>query len=192
MALPVGLVPVLAFVLTVGISVPVTLGAQLFYQTGGDRFGSALRTAFIEAAVLYLVGILVVWAIAGGLDLWEIPVTLLASGLLALIILGMIPLVVGQRFIQRLETADRETALRFATYGWTVSMVVVFGIFVAPGGLLHGDLLSLGGPHICLAGFCGVSVLLVTAVLLEVGVAIFGPGAIGLVLHSRSIPTSRY
>ncbi len=184
MALPVGLVPVFVFVLTVGIPVPVTLGAHLFSKTGDGGFGPARRAAFIEAIVLYLVGILVVWAIAGGLELWEIPVTLLAAGLLALILLWLIPLTLGRRLFQRVAPTDRETEVRFTTYGWPIAMLVVFGIFVAPGGPVHGDLLSLGGGRICLVGFCGVSTLFVIAMLLEGAVAMFGPGAIGLVLHA--------
>jgi hypothetical protein len=98
---------------------------------------------------------------------------------------------IGRRLVQRFVTTDRETALRFVTYGWPVAMVVVFGIFIAPGGPLRGDLLSLGGARVCLAGFCGVSVSLVTAVILEVAVAVFGPGAIGLVLYSSAAKSQK-
>jgi hypothetical protein len=72
----------------------------LIYRNGNGAFGSALRIALVEASVLYLVGILVIWAIAGGLELWEIPSTLLVSGIFALIVLIAFPPIVGQRVIQ--------------------------------------------------------------------------------------------
>lgn len=189
MALPTGLIPVLVFVLTVGIAVPVTLGSHLIYRNGNGAFGSALRIALLEASVLYLVGILVIWAIAGGLELWELTITLLVTGALALIVLMVFPLMAGQRIVQHFRAVDRETALRFATYGWPITMLVVFGIFIAPGGLVHGDLLSLGGERICLAGFCGISISLAMAVILEVVVAVLGPGIVGLVLYSSAVRT---
>ena len=189
MALPTGLIPVLVFVLTVGIAIPVTLGSHLIYRSGEGAFGSALRIALVEASVLYLVGILVIWAIAGGLELWEIPVTLLVSGILALMVLVVLPLLVGQRIVQRFRDVDRETALRFATYGWPITMLVVFGIFITPGGLVHGDLFSLGGERICLAEFCGISISFAMAVILEVVVAVLGPGIVGLVLYSSVVRT---
>ncbi|WP_327051661.1 hypothetical protein [Halomicrococcus gelatinilyticus] len=189
MALPTGLVPVLVFVLTVGIAVPVTLGSHLIYRNGNGAFGSALRIALLEASVLYLVGILVIWAIAGGLELWEIPITLLVTGVLTLIILVMLPLIVGRRFIQHFRPVDRETALRFATYGWPITMLMVFGTFIAPGGLVHGDLLLLGGKRICVAGFCGIGVSFVMAMVLEIVVAVLGPGIVGLVLYSSAVRT---
>jgi hypothetical protein len=185
MALPDGLVPVAVFVLTVGVAVPVTLGSHLFYRAGETGFTAALRAALAEAAGLYLVGVLVVWSIAGGVGLWEIPVTLLVAGALALVVLGVVPLAVGRRLVRRFGAVDGETALRFATYGWPVAMLAVFGVFVAPGGVVRGDLLSLGGERACLAGFCGVSVSLIGAVALEAFVAVFGPGAVGVVLSAR-------
>jgi hypothetical protein len=187
MTLPVGLVPVFAFVLTVGIAVPVTLGSHLFYRSCNARFGSALRVALIEASGLYFVGILVVWAIAGGVELWDIATTLLVVGALALVVLTVFPLIVGRRCIQYFRPVDRETALRFATYGWPITMLVVFGIFIAPGGLARGDLLSLGGERICVAGFCGIGVSFVMAVILEVVVAVLGPGIVGLILYSSAV-----
>lgn len=190
MALQAGLIPVLVFVLTIGIAVPVTLGSHLIYRNGNGAFGSALRIALFEASVLYLVGILVIWAIAGGLELWEIPITLLVTGIFALIVLIAFPLIVGQRVIQHFRGVDRETALRFATYGWPIAMLVVFGLYIVPGGLVHGDLLSLGGNRICLAGFCGIGVQFALAVVLEVFVALLGPGIAGLVLYTSTERTN--
>jgi len=183
MALPTGLVPAFVFVLTVGIAVPVTVGSHLIYRNGNEAFSSTLRGAFLGAGVLYLVGSLVVWVVAGGIGLWEIPVTLLVVGVVALIVLMVLPLMVGQRVVQQFQGADRGTALRFATYGWAITMFVVFGIFLAPGGVVHGNILSLGGERVCLVGFCGISVSFAGAVILEAFVALLGPGGTGLVLH---------
>ena len=182
MALPTGLIPVFVFVLTLGIAIPVTLASHMIHRTGNGAFRSALRIALLEASGLYLVGVIVIWAIAGGLELWEIPVTLLVTGVLALVVLIIFPLLVGQRIVSHFRAVDREAALRFATYGWPLTMAV-FGIFIAPGGLVHGDLLSLGGYRICLAGFCGISLTLVIALLLEFIVALFGPGLVGSILY---------
>lgn len=177
MALPTGLIPVLAFVLTVGISVPVTLAAHLLYQSGTRSFGKGLRVALLEAGLLYLVGVVVVWAIAGGgldIELWEIPITLIVTGVGVLFVLTALPLAVGRNLIQRFEGVDSETALRYATYGWPLALLVVFGIFIVPDGRFYG--------RFCLAGFCGLAGSSALAVLVEAVVAVFGPGLIGLLL----------
>lgn len=188
MTLPTGLIPVLVFVVTVGISVPVTLTAHLMYRNEIQSFASAVRMALLEAGLLYLVGVIVVWAIAGGgldMQLWEIPVTLVVTGIGVLIVLTAIPLIVGQNLINHFREVDSETALQYATYGWPVAMLAVFGIFIAPGGLTQGHLFHLEGAQICLVGFCGINVSFAAAVLLEAFIAVFGPGLIGLLLVSQ-------
>jgi uncharacterized membrane protein len=188
MVLPTGLIPTLVFVITVGISVPVTLAAHRFHRTGTDDFRTALTGALYEAGLLYILGIGVIWSIAsGGIDpeLWEIPATLLTTGVATLLVFVALPLWIGERLVTRLRDTDSATAFRFTTYGWPVAMLFVFAIFVAPGGLFGGDLLSLEGPRACLAGFCGVSMTLVGAVLLEMLVAVGGPGLVGALLLSR-------
>lgn len=191
MALPTGLIPIFVFLLTVGISLPVALGANVFYRNGNGSFESALRAALLEAGGFYLIGVLVVWSIAGGIEVWEIAATLLVTGVGALLVLVALPLIVGQWLIQRVKGGDAETALRATTYGWPIGMLAVFGIFVAPGGLAHGHLLDLGGPQICLAGFCGISVSFAAGVLLEAVVAVLGPGIVGVVLYDASTARQR-
>jgi len=186
MTLPTGLVPALAFVLTVGTAVPVALGAHLFHRTGNAPFGSGLRAALAEAGGLYLVGVIVVWSIAGGIGLWEVAVTLLVAGFVAAVALVALPLVVGQQLVRYASESDPETALRFATYGWPVAMLVVFAIFLAPGGLVGGDLFALTGKRVCLAGHCGIAAPFVLAAAVELAVAVLGPGVVGLVLRSRT------
>lgn len=185
MALPTGLVPVLAFVLTVGLAVPVTLGAHLFHRNGTGSFVSALRAALIEAGLLYLVGVVVIWSIAGGVELWEVPATLVVTGVVALFGLMVLPLAVGRRLVRRVKRVDSETALRFATYGWSMTMVVVFGVFVAYR-ILTRDLYHPGSEQLCLVGFCGIGVSFAAAVLVEAIVAVLGPAIFGLVLYSSS------
>jgi hypothetical protein len=188
MALPTGLIPVLAFVLTVGISGPVALAAGLSYRSGTRSFGRALQVALLEAGLLSLVGVGVVWAIAGGgpsTELWEIPATLVVTGIGASLVLASLPLVVGKHLVGHLLDVEPETALRFTTYGWPIGMLVVFGIFIAPGGPTQGHLVHLEGTRICLAGFCGIAVSFVVAVLLEVLVAVFAPGLFGALIASR-------
>lgn len=180
----------LGLCLTVGIAVSVTLGSHLIYRKCNGAFGSAIRIVLFEASVLYLVGILVIWAIAGGLEPWEISSTLLVTGIFALIVLIAFPPIVGQRVIQHFRGVDRETALRSATDGWPIAMLVVFGIFIAPSGLVHGDLLSLGGERICLAGFCGISVPFALAVVLGVFVALLGSGIAGIALYTSTERTN--
>lgn len=189
MTLPTGLVPVTAFVLTVGVSVPVTLGTHLSYRNGGGSFGAALRAAFAEAGLLYLVGVGVVWAVAGGLPLWEVAATLCLAGVFAVTVLAALPLFVGRRLVERVAEVDSETALRYATDGWPVATLAAFTIFVAPGGLFEGTLLALGGERTCLAGFCGISRSLLAAVLLELLVAVLGPGVVGLALYASTATT---
>lgn len=184
MALPTGLIPVYVFVLTVGIATPVTLGAHLSHRAGTRSFGAALRAALLEAGGLYLVGVIVMWAIVRGGSLEVVVITFLIPAGVALLVLMVIPLVVGQQIIQRVKEVDTDTALRFATYAWPITMLLVFGIFIAPGGFTSGDLFSLEGDQICLVGFCGIIVPFAVAVLLELIVAVLGPGFIGSVLLS--------
>jgi hypothetical protein len=183
-ALPTGLLPVLVFVLTVGVAAPVTLVAHLRSRDGSRSFATALRTALLAAGGVYLAGIAAVWVVAGGLSLWEVAAALVAAGVAALAVLVVGPLLVGRRIVRRARSTDPDTALRFAAYGWVAAAFAVFGIFVAPGGLADGHLLDLGGERSCLVGFCGVAVSLVGTVLLELAVAVLGPGLVGSALHS--------
>lgn len=187
MPLPTGLVPVAVFVLTAGIAIPVALGAHMFYRTRRRSFRAALWAALVGVGSLYLVGVGVVWAFAGGLGQWEIAATLVLAGLGNLVVLTALPLLVGQRVVRRVGGADSEAALRYATYGWPIAMLAVVAVFVVPGGLAGGDLLALGGPPVCLAGYCGIPTWFGVAVLVELVVALLGPGAVGLALYSSAV-----
>ncbi|MFC4553251.1 MULTISPECIES: hypothetical protein [Halorussus] len=182
MAFPTGLVPITAFVPTVGVAVPVTIGAQLSYRRGSS-FGGALRAALAEAGLLYLVGVLVVWAMARGLTLGKAAAILVTGGIAAFVFLTALPLFVGRLFVERVGGVDSETALRYATYGWPVATVVAFGIFVAPGGLATNAFFDLGGERICLGGHCGIDARFAGAVVLEL-LVVLGPGVVGTTLCS--------
>ncbi|CQR50980.1 MULTISPECIES: hypothetical protein [Haloferax] len=184
MALPLGLLPVFVLALTVGVATVVTLGAHLLWR-GWDRpFQFALQRAFFAAGVFYLGVTVVVWVVAGGSSMWEVAATILVAGVAAAGVLWTLPLLVGQRLVARFQQLDSETALRFATYGWPIAMLVVATLFVAPGGLTDGHLFSLGGPQMCLVGFCGVSRAVVAVVVLQVVVALVGPGLVGAGLYA--------
>jgi hypothetical protein len=188
MALPTGLLPVLAFVITIGVSVPVAVTTLLASRTGTQSTRRALRLALLEASLLYLVGVIVVWAIAGGgldTELWEIPATLVGTGVGTLLVLTALPLVVGQKAIQHWRQVEPEAALRYTVAGWPIAMLITFGIFIAPGGFARGMLFDIGGPTVCLGGFCGISLMLVAAFLLEALVVVFGSGLVGLMLFVR-------
>lgn len=190
MALPTGLLPVLVFALTVGVATPVTLSAHMLDRRGTASFAAALRSALVGTGVVYLLGV-VVWVVAGGGPLWEVAATLLVAGVASLLLLTALPLLVGRWLVRRARGIDPDTALRFATYGWSVAMLVVFGVFVAPGGLAGGNVLHLDVERICVVGFCGIAVPLLAAVLLELVVAVLGPGVVGLVLHARTAGRER-
>jgi hypothetical protein len=182
--LPTRLLPVFVFVLTVGVSFLTTVGAHLRYA-GGDSFDATLRRAGLVVAGLYLVGVAVavVWLLAGGGALWGV-----ATALVALVAL---PLSVGRRLIQRVRDVDSETALRFTADGWPVATLVVFGIFVAPGGVGRGTVFDLGGTQVCLVGFCGISAPLAGSVTLAAGVAVFGPDVVGFAFHAATSTRDR-
>lgn len=182
MPLPEGLIPVFVFVLTVGISVPVAMAAFLFARRSRQSFEAGLQVAVVEAASLYLIGVLAVSAIAGGSAAWPVAGTLLLVGIMAFGGLMGLPLLVGRLIVQRVRSLEDQQAYRVVTAGWPPAMLGVFLLFIAPGGLTGGDLFSLSGPTVCTAGFCGISLPFALAVGLATVLAVFGPGVIGVVL----------
>jgi hypothetical protein len=182
MALPDGLLPVFVFIVTVGVSVSTVLVAAVRSRAGAGPFDAVLRTALLATSTLYLVGTAAVWVVFG--TPWTVPATLVVAGVATLVVSVTLPLAVGRALIRRTRGVDAETALRFATHGWPIAMLVAFGVFVAPGGIGGDHLLDLEGTQICLAGFCGIAVSLLAAVLFEVAVVLVGPGAVGAVVHA--------
>lgn len=173
-----GLLSVLAFVLTVGIPIPVTLATSGSYRAGITTFTRALWINLLQAGVFYLLGVYVLWTIGAGVSR---VVTLLVVGAVASVTLVALPLVIGRRIVGYATDTNSETALRTATYCWPPAMICLFGLFVLPDGASRVTFFHLGGSESCLLGFCGVSVLSVAAVLLGGVVAFFGPGVLGVV-----------
>ena len=172
-----GLLPALAFVLTVGFSASTTLAAQLLYRVGGRPFGSALRTALFGAGLFYLLGILVLRSIGVGDFRAATP---LVVGAVASVALGILPLLAGRRVVRTVTDVESETALRRAAYGWPLATLAVFGAFVSPGGIDRVTFFHLGGAETCLVGFCGISVGSVALVVVAALVAFLGPGLLGV------------
>lgn len=191
MALPTGLLPALAFALTAGVAVSVRLGAALIRRRGIDEDARALRSATKGVAVLYLAGVAGLWGLTGFGALWGLPAALVAAGLAALGLLVALPLSVGEWLLRHGRGLRRDEAWGYAADGWVVAMVLVFLVFVAPGGPAGGTLFDLGGPRICLAGVCGLSVPFLGAVVLEFLLAVLGPGVVGLLLHASRIGPRR-
>lgn len=186
MSLPQGLLPAFVFTLTVGVSTLVVVVAWLSERLTGASVPTTLRTAVGVVSVGYLVGVAVVWWVAGGGSLWGVVAGLVAAGLATLVVVVALPLAVGQWLLEHASDADAETALRHTTAGWPVAMALVFCVFVAPG--TGGHLFDLGGPTVCLLGFCGVSLPLLVVVGLELAVTLLGPGVVGLMIHTLWSP----
>lgn len=180
MALPVGLISAFAFVVTVGIPISIAASALLYnhYREGSMRDG--LCVAVVEAALLYTVGIYVIWTITGDGSLWGTATALAVVGALALVFLLVVPLLIGQRIVERVKNVDSDTALRAVVAGWPIAMIIVFGVFIAPGGLTTGHIFDIEGPRTCLAGHCGIAIGLIAVTLVEAVVAFLGPGVAGL------------
>ncbi|ELZ76235.1 hypothetical protein C454_18099 [Haloferax gibbonsii ATCC 33959] len=186
MALPVGLIPTFAFVMTVGIPVTVALSAHLYNRSQEGAMRDALRVAVIEAALLYTVGIYVIWSIAGGGSLWGLVAALAVVGVFCLIFLLAVPLLVGQWLVEHVRDVPSDTALKAVVTGWPPAMLLVFGIFIAPGGLTAGHLFDIEGPQTCLAGHCGIAIGLLAVTALEGLIATFGPGVAGLLFTTHT------
>lgn len=67
-----------------GIGFPVALTVHLLYRAEEVPPGSGLRAALLEVGLLYLVGVGIIWFIAGaglGGSLWGIPAALIVVGI---------------------------------------------------------------------------------------------------------------
>jgi hypothetical protein len=187
--LPTGLVPVAAFALTVGVSTSVTVGAHLLARAGNRTFPSVLRTALAGTGLLYLFGVGIVWLVANPLAATNVAAVLVVAGAAAFAIVVALPLFVGRRLVERATGVDSATALGHATTGLPVAALVVFAIFVAPGGLATNAISGLGETTICLASFCGIARGFAIAVFVQLFVATVGPGLVGFALALSSAAT---
>ncbi|SFH01395.1 hypothetical protein SAMN04488063_3593 [Halopelagius inordinatus] len=177
--------PVLALALTVGVSASVTVGAHLLYRREGGSFESALRVVLLAAGVTSLLAA-VVWTIAGGGPSRGVSVTPLVAVFVAFLGLTLLPLAGGRALLRRGSDADSATALRFATYGWPLAMLAVFGVYVAYW-LFTRDIYHPGNGQICVVWRC-TGITVASAVTVSVGavVAVFGTGLAGLRLYASA------
>lgn len=182
-----GLLPAFVFVESVGLAIPVALSAWLLHWRAGDCFGRGVRWSFAVWLGVHSLGATAVWwvgfstAVAG---------TVLLAGFLSALLLGVLPLAVGQRLLQR-RGAPSGTALRYTTYGWPPAVTIASLAFFTPslfraGTLGQNHVLSIGGPQVCLLGFCGIDVLSVVTVALLAAVVVLCPGPFGLMLAKRT------
>jgi hypothetical protein len=192
MPLPNGLLPAYVFVLTVGLAVIVTARAHHRTRTTNSTFTRALKDAFTEAAALYVVGAVAVWILSGTHSVLSLVVTMFVPAIVAFILLMGLPLLVGRWFVARYADLDGETALRLTTYGWLLTMALVFAVFMAPGGFTGGHIFAIEGQQTCLAGFCGIIIPFAVLVAIELVIALVGPGLVGVILYSTmSDPPNR-
>jgi len=182
-----GLLPAFVVAESLGLAAPVALSAWLRQRWGGDCFGRGVRRSLAGWLGLHSVGAAALWWLGAGAALAG---TVFVAGFLSALLLGVLPLAVGQRLLQR-RGAPSGTALRYTTYGWPVALGIACVAFFAPslflpGSLGQGHVLALGGPTVCLAGFCGVDVLSLVTVGLLAAVVVLCPGPFGLIVAARS------
>ncbi|RDI71925.1 hypothetical protein [Halopelagius longus] len=184
MALLEELGPVFVFALTAGVSAFVTLGARRSHRDGTRPFGSALRVGLLGAGLLYLAATLARSLATGG-SAEDVP-GLLFVALVAFLVLAVLPLAVGRRLLRRATGVDSDTALRFAADGWAVTMLAVFGLYLAYWLLAQG-LYYPGHGRICYIDQCtGVTVASAVTILAGSLVAVLGPGLAGLRLRAAA------
>lgn len=182
-----GLLPAFVAVESLGLAVPVALSAWLLQRRTGDYVGRSVRRSLAGWLGLHSVGAAGLWwagfgpALAGAV---------FVAGFLSALTLGVLPLAVGQRLLQR-RGAPSGTALRYTTYGWPPAVAIACIAFFTPalfrpGSLGQGHVLAIGGPQICLLGFCGLDVLSLATVALLATVVVLCPGPFGLMLAAET------
>jgi len=178
-----GLLPVFVVASTVGLAAPVAVSAWLLDWRRGGCFGQSVRQSLAGWAVLHSVAAVALLGFGAPPGL---AVTVLVAGLLAALLLGLVPLRIGQRLFER-RGVQPEASLRYTTYGWLPALALTCGAFFAPslalpGSIGQGHILSVGGPQVCLLGFCGVSVVTLLMVGLLGAVVYVCPAPFGLLV----------
>jgi len=156
------LLPLVAYIVTVGVSVPVTL---ITLRLARRRLLEPVLTATLgSVTLLVLLGVGTLAAlnsVGAGLDALQ---TALVTGVA--LVIG--PLGLGTALVRRAIGGDRDRALRVVISGWPVALVVSVVVFVAPGGLDGTDVTDLADP-------VGQA-----ALALWVAVILLGPAVVGL------------
>jgi hypothetical protein len=153
-----GLLPAFVVAETVGLAAPVAVTAWVLHWRRGGCFGHSVRQSLAMWALFHSVAALTLLGIGAPPGL---VVTVLVAGLLSALLLGLVPLGIGQRLFER-RGVQSEVGLRYTTYGWLPALTLSCVAFFTPslvqaGGIGQGHILSVGGPRVCLLGFCGVS-----------------------------------
>lgn len=182
-----GLLPAFAFAESVGLAVPVTVSAWLLQRWTGGCFGQSVRRSFVGWLGVHSLGAAALWWV--GLSA-PAAGTLFVAGFLSALLLGVLPLAVGQRLLER-RGAPAGTALRYTTYGWPFALAIALAAFFTPSLFRPGTLgqyhvLALGGPQFCLLGFCGIDVLSAVTIGLLAAVVVLCPGPFGLMVAKRT------
>lgn len=182
----IGLLPAFVFAETVGLALPVALCAWLWQSGRGGCFSRKMRRVLAGWVVLHSLAAASLWWVGTGTAR---AAAVLVAGPVAALLLGLLPLAVGQRLLQR-RGVPASTALQYASYGWPPVLVIAFGSVFLPGlvsnaSLGAGHLLSVGGPRFCLAGFCGLPLLGVATSALLAAVVVLCPGPLGFVIAER-------
>ncbi|PSQ19391.1 hypothetical protein BRD00_01835 [Halobacteriales archaeon QS_8_69_26] len=162
---PAGLLAVFAYVGTVLASVPVAVVALLLRRIT-PSFREALAYSLGGGFALFTV---VVLALAVAVDPGA-GGTLFVTGVVAVVVLAVLPLAIGRAVVERTADLDPDRALRWATAGWPPAMILSLIVFVAPGGPARYNVTFLSGVEAVVAGG-----ILVAVVLL-------GPGLVGTAL----------
>jgi len=159
-----GLLPLLAYVVTVAVAVPV---AAITLLLARRRLLEPVLTATLGSVTLFvLLGV----ATLAALISVDAGVAALRTALFAGVALVIAPLALGTVLVRQLLGGDRDRALRVVITGWPAALVLSVVVFVAPGGLGGADVTTLEG------------VVGRAAVALWVAVVLLGPAALGLLV----------
>ncbi len=181
-----GLLPAFVFAETVGLALPVALCAWLWQFGRGGCFSRKMRRVLAGWVVLHSLGAAALWWIGAGTAR---AATVLVAGPVAALLLGLLPLAIGQRLLQR-RGVPASRALQHTSLGWPPVLALAFGSVFLPAvvndtSLDAGHLLAVGGPRLCLAGFCGLPLLGVATSALLAAVVVLCPGPVGFLIGDR-------
>ena len=159
------LLPLVAYITTVAVAVPVTIVTMTLARR---RLLEPVLTATLGSVTLFvLLGI-------GTLTLLisvEAGMEALRTAVVTGVVLVIAPLGLGTVVVRRIIGRDRDNALRVVIPGWPVALVLSVLLFVAPGGLDGTDVTTLEGP-------LGTVALVVWGLLVLVG-----PTLVGLLVY---------
>lgn len=158
------LLPLVAYVVTVAVAVPVTAVTLLLARR--HLLEPVLTATLASVTALVVLGI----GTLAALTSLDAGLRALRTAVVVGLTLVVAPLGLGTVLVRRAIGGDRDRALRVVLTGWPVALVVSAVVFVAPDGLDGTDVTTLGGP------------LGLVAVVVWAAVVLFGPAAVGLLV----------